>query len=221
MLTLYDRLLLDCAPPLGHWAVRRLALTLRLRTVGEHHVRDFWERGAPVIYAIWHGRMLLLPALYGRTHRVCVLASRSRDGELVARFVRRFGFETVRGSTTRGGSEALRRLARLVRQGREVAVLPDGPLGPRGVVQPGAIALARMTGAPIVPLTFSAHPAWRLRSWDEFLIPKPFARGVVCFAPPLSVPSDADRSRQEALRKELEVQLTELTRRADELVRRT
>lgn len=216
----YDRLLLALGPPLGSWAVRLLAATLRL-TLEEDHARPFWERGAPLIYAIWHGQILIIPALYGRAHAVNVMASRSRDGELVARFARRFGFEAARGSTTRGGSEALRRLARLLRQGREVAVVPDGPLGPRGVVQPGVIALARMTGAAILPLAFGAHPAWRLRSWDEFLIPKPFARGAVCFGPPLFVPPNADRSHQEALRKELEGQLSELTFRADRLVRGT
>ena len=218
-MTLYDRFLLACAPPLGHWAVRLLALTLKLRIVDEHHAHPFWRRGGAVIYAIWHGRVVMLPALYGRTRAISVMASRSRDGELVARFVRRFGFETVRGSTTRGGSEALRKLARLLRQGHEVAVIPDGPLGPRGVVQPGVIALARLTGAPIVPLAFSAHPGWRLRSWDEFLIPKPFARSVVCFGLPLAVPPGADRAAQEALRKELERALAQLTWRADELVR--
>ena len=216
---LYDRFLLGCAPPLGHWAVRLLALTLKLRFVDEHHAQPLWKRGVPVIYAIWHGRVLMLPALYGRRRTVSVMASRSRDGELVARFVGRFGFETVRGSTTHGGSEALRKLARLLRRGREIAVIPDGPLGPRGVVQRGVIALARLTGAPIVPLAFSAHPSWRLSSWDEFLIPKPFARSVVCFGLPLAVPSDADRSHQEALRKELEAALAQLTWRADELVR--
>ena len=218
-MTLSDRFLLGCAPPLAHWAVQLLALTLRLRIVDEEHARAVWEHGGPAIYAIWHGRVLMIPALYGGRRTVHVMASRSRDGELVARFVRRFGFETVRGSTSRGGSEALRRLARLLRQGREVAVVPDGPLGPRGVVQPGVIALARLTGAPIVPLAFSAHPGWRLRSWDEFLVPMPFARSAVCFGPPLSVPADADRPGQEALRKELEVALAQLTWRADELVR--
>ncbi len=219
-MTASDRLLLSLAPPFGSWAARLLAATLRL-TREEEHARPFWERRAPVIYAIWHGQILLIPWLYGHAHPVNVMASRSRDGELVARFVRRFGFKTVRGSTTRGGSDALRRLARLLRWGQEVAVVPDGPLGPRGIVQPGVIALARITGAPIVPLAFGAYPAWRLRSWDEFLIPKPFARAAVCFGPPLWVPAGADRSQQEALRKELEVQLSQLTWRADALIRET
>ncbi len=214
-----ERLLLAAAPRLGHWVVRILAWTLAINVVDKRHVEPIWERRGPVIYAVWHGRILMLPYLFGRTHRVHVLASRHRDGELVARFVRTFGFEAVRGSTTRGGSVGLRRLARLLRAGAEVAMAPDGPLGPRYVAQPGVVALAGITGSPIVPLTFSAHPAWRLSSWDEFMIPKPFSRAVACFGPPITVPAGSDRSRQEELRKELEESLRALTMRADDLAR--
>lgn len=248
-MTMWDRLLLGAAPRLGHWGVRALARTLVLEVVDQHYVEPIWARNLPVIYAMWHGRILMLPCLYGslrrpparhpRTHaeraptplawvpaprgypaphpRVHVLASLHRDGELVARFVRSFGFEAVRGSSTRGGSGGLRHLARLLREGAEVAMIPDGPRGPRGVAQPGVIALARFTGCPIVPLSFSATRAWRLRSWDEFLIPKPFSKAVVCFGPPMTVPPAIDRSRQELLRGELEQSLGTLTQRADQL----
>lgn len=218
---LADRLLLALAPRLGGGAVALLTRTLAVQVVDDHHVAGLWGRRSPLIYAVWHGRILILPALYGKSRKVHVMASRHRDGELVARFVRSFGFEVVRGSTTRGGSEALRRLARLLRNGAEVAVVPDGPQGPREVAQPGVIALARLTGAPIVPLTLSASRAWRLRSWDAFIIPKPFARVAVCFGAPLFVPSKADRLEQETLRKELEESLREITWRADLLVRTT
>ena len=214
-MTLADRALLALAPAAAHWAVRGLAATLRITEVGTEHAASFWERRAPLIYAIWHGRILMIPCLYARAKRVHVMASRSRDGELEARFLARFGFEVVRGSTTRGGAAALRSLVECLRRGREAAVAPDGPLGPPYVVQPGVIALARFSGVPILPLAFGAAPAWRLRSWDEFLVPKPFARGVVSFGPPLQVPHDADRPEQEALRKRLESTLRELTWQAD------
>jgi len=217
--TLRDRVLVAVAPGPARWVVRSLAVTLRIREVGTEQVAPFWERGASLIYAVWHGRILMLPCLYAPAHRVHVLASRSRDGELEARFLRRFGFEVVRGSTRRGGSAALRALVHALRRGREAAITPDGPLGPPYVVQPGIIALARLTGAPIIPLTFSAAPAWRLKSWDEFLIPKPFARGVVSFGPPLFVPRRCDRALQQALSKQLESTLRGLTWQADAEVR--
>ncbi|MFQ5827991.1 MAG: lysophospholipid acyltransferase family protein [Candidatus Methylomirabilia bacterium] len=213
-----NRLLLALAPAAASLAVRLLARTLRVTELDRHHVAPFWDRGSPLIYAIWHGRILMLPCLYGNSRPVRIMTSRSRDGELMSRFARWFGFQVVRGSTTRDGSEAFRGLLRHLKLSQDVAIAPDGPLGPRHVVQPGVIALAKLSRVPILPLTFSAAPAWRLRSWDEFLIPRPFARGVVHFGPPLTVPPKSSRAEQEALRKKLESSLRELTWRADALL---
>src|SRR5437879_11760815 len=124
-----------------------------------------------------------------------VLASRSRDGEIVARYLSRFGLDSVRGSTSRGGREAGRALVAAVRRGRDIAVVPDGPRGPRGQLQPGVVTLAALTGAPIVPLAVAARPALRLRSWDAFMIPWPFARCAVVFGPPIPVARDAEHDR--------------------------
>ena len=211
-------LTLAAGPPLGALALRALARTLRVRRE-EAAVSPLWAARAPVIYVVWHGRLLLLPYLYG--HRGChVLASRSRDGELVARWARRFGLEPVRGSSTRGGGEALRSLARALRAGSEVVVVPDGPRGPREVLKPGVIALARLSGAPIVPMAVGASREWRVRSWDEFRIPRPFARCVMRFGEPIHVPRDADRAGEEAARKEVEAALRGLGWRVDEEARR-
>jgi len=207
-------LVLAAGPALGAVAIRALAWTLRVKR-DETSVAPLWAARGPVIYAVWHGRILLLPYLYGR--RGCqVLASRSRDGELVARWMRRFGLEPVRGSSTRGGGEALRLLTRALRAGREVVVVPDGPVGPREILKPGVIALAKLTGAPIVPLAVGASRQWRLHSWDEFRIPKPFARCVVRFGEPIHVPRHADRSAEEAARKDLETALRGLAWQVDE-----
>jgi lysophospholipid acyltransferase (LPLAT)-like uncharacterized protein len=210
-------LALSVGPALGAVMLRALARTLHLRRE-EAAVAPLWAARAPVIYAVWHGRVLLLPYLYG--HRGChVLASRSRDGELVARWIGRFGLDPVRGSSTRGGGEALRRLTRALRRGREVAVVPDGPTGPREVLKEGVIALARLSGAPIVPTAVGASREWRLGSWDEFRIPKPFARCVVRFGEPIRVPATADRAAQETARKEVEAALRSLTWQVDEEAR--
>jgi lysophospholipid acyltransferase (LPLAT)-like uncharacterized protein len=197
----------------GAIAVRVLACTLRIRR-DETLVSPLWRAGTPAIYAVWHGRILLLPYLYG-WRRARVLASRSRDGEIVARFVSHFGLEPVRGSSSRGGAEALRLLWRALGQGRDVVVVPDGPRGPRETVKLGVVALARLSGAPIVPLAIGVSAEWRLGSWDAFRIPKPFSRCLVRFGDPIGVPAHADRAADEAARKELEMALCALCWQVD------
>ncbi len=210
-------LALRLGPALGAVALRALVATLRVRRE-EGAVATLWDAHAPVIYVVWHGRVLLLPRLYGR-RRCRVLTSRSRDGELVARWMSRFGLVPVRGSSSRGGGDALRRLARVLRDGGEVVVVPDGPKGPREVLKGGVITLARLSGAPIVPMAVGASREWRLRSWDEFRVPKLFARCVVRFGEPIRVPADADRAAEEAARKEVEAALRSLSWQVDEEAR--
>jgi lysophospholipid acyltransferase (LPLAT)-like uncharacterized protein len=144
-----------------------------------------------------------------------VLASRSRDGELITRFVRRFGLEVVRGSSSRGGAGAMRGLVAALRAGDDVVVVPDGPRGPRQRVQPGLPALAALTGVPVVPMAFAARPARRLATWDAFLIPAPFARCALVFGEAVRV-SPAD-DREEA-RGRLEHALAAATAAADRAV---
>jgi lysophospholipid acyltransferase (LPLAT)-like uncharacterized protein len=208
-------------PVLAASLVRLLGVTWRVRVVGGEDVEGLWRAGRPVIYIVWHGRILLVPWLNARLRRTrgarapLVLASRSRDGDLVTRFVTRFGMPVVRGSSSRGGGTALRALVAAVRRGTDVAIVPDGPRGPREQLQPGVVALAALTGAPVVPLAVGARPARRLRSWDRFLVPMPFARCVLAFGPTVRVGPDADRERAG---KELERALADVTARADALV---
>jgi lysophospholipid acyltransferase (LPLAT)-like uncharacterized protein len=209
------------APALAAVAVRALGATLRVTEVGVETLQPRWAAGQPLIYAVWHDRILMVPWLTARLRRtrgaraVCVLTSRSRDGELVARWVARFGLAVVRGSSSRGGAGALRALAASVRAGEDVAVVPDGPRGPRERLQPGLVVLASVTGAPVVPLAFAARPARRLASWDRFLVPLPFARAALVFGKATTVPRDADR---ETARADLERALREVTETADRLV---
>jgi lysophospholipid acyltransferase (LPLAT)-like uncharacterized protein len=201
---------------LGRGMVRMLAASLRLREFPTRSVEAIWRSGEPVIYTVWHGQILLLPLVYGRRHRIHALTSRSRDGEILSRFVQGFGIRVVRGSSSRGGARALRALARVIREeGDNVLVVPDGPRGPRHVAQNGAVMLAKMTGVPMVPLAFGASPCRVLRSWDAFVVPHPFARAAIVFADPIAVPRDADRDLIEAKRRELETTLLEITAAAD------
>jgi hypothetical protein len=217
-----DRLLVALAPPLAALAVQGLGATLRLAVVGADSLAPCWQRARPLIYAVWHGQLLMLPWLNRRLRRshaaraVGVLASASRDGEVLTRYLARFGLEAVRGSSSRDGARATRALVRRLAAGGDVALAPDGPRGPRGQVQPGVVALAALAGAPIVPIAFGARPVWRLGTWDALEVPAPFARCVAVFGAPLAVARDADR---ECLAKDLQRGLDEATAAAARLCR--
>jgi lysophospholipid acyltransferase (LPLAT)-like uncharacterized protein len=151
--------------------------------------------------------------------RISVLISRHRDGEMIARTLSCFGIHSTRGSSTSGGAAALREIVRRIEQGWDAAFTPDGPRGPRHVVQPGVIESARLSGAKIVPVSFAAHPAWQMGSWDRFLVPKPFGRGLFLYGDPFSVPRDARGADLEGARRELESRMIALEAAADRLVR--
>jgi lysophospholipid acyltransferase (LPLAT)-like uncharacterized protein len=213
-----ERLTLGVSLAFGIRAVRLLGATLRLTEANRETVDGLWAEGAPVVYAVWHGRLLMFPYFYGRRRSAYVLASRSRDGELMSRFAGAFGFRVVRGSSSGGASTALRALARLLRdEGAAVALASDGPRGPRYVAQPGAVLLAKLGRAPIVPVGLGVSRGTVLGSWDAFVVPHPFARVVVVFGDPLVVPEDADRETLEACRRRLEESLHRLTTEADRL----
>lgn len=205
-------------PALGSWALRLLAATLRLRRE-ERTVEPLLASGAPAIFVVWHARILLLPYLY-RERGLRVLVSRSEDGAMVAGLVRRLGFVVVRGSSSRGGVHGLRALVRALDEGHSVVLVPDGPRGPREILKPGVVALARLTGAPVVPVALGASSEWRARSWDEFRVPKPFSRCVVRLGEPIAVPRDVDAAGEESVRKEIETALRALSWQVDEEARR-
>jgi lysophospholipid acyltransferase (LPLAT)-like uncharacterized protein len=176
----------------GHFLVVALGRTWRVRHVGEERVARarFGPGRGPVLYAFTHG--VLLPLTF--THRdrgIRVLVSQSRDGEIIARILGRLGFDTARGSSTRGGDRAALRLAAMGREGHDLAVTPDGPRGPRGSVAPGVAIVAARGAAPIVPVAVASRPAWNARSWDRFLVPPPLARVWVVYGDPIEVPAGA------------------------------
>jgi lysophospholipid acyltransferase (LPLAT)-like uncharacterized protein len=189
--------------PAAAGLVRLLVGTLRIRR-DESAVAALLERGAPMILAMWHSRLLVLPVVYGRRLPMRALVSRSLDGELTARFLGRLGIGTVRGSSGRGGAAGLRALARVLAEGVSVVVVPDGPRGPREVLKPGVIALARRTGIPIVPVAVGAAREWRLGSWDGFRIPKPFSRCLVKAGPPIDVATSCGSADEQRLGASLE-----------------
>ena len=143
-------------------------------------------RGQPVIYTFWHGTMLPLLWQHRKEH-VAILISEHGDGEIIARIAHSLGYHSVRGSSSRGGERALLGTVRALENGRDVAFTPDGPRGPLESFAPGALIVSQRTGAPLVLITVDAANAWRLKSWDRFLIPKPFSRVTIAYENPLCV----------------------------------
>lgn len=202
----------------GAFYIRVVRYTGLWRIEGEHIPESFRISGRPFILAFWHGRLLMMPYCWRHTDLVNMLISGHQDGRLISQTVRHFAIESVVGSTTRGGAQATRRLIRLMRDGGIVGITPDGPRGPRMRVGEGTVALARLSGAPIIPATFSASRRRVMKSWDRFVVALPFARGVFLWGKPIEVPRDANGETLEASRRALEDAMNELAGRADALM---
>jgi lysophospholipid acyltransferase (LPLAT)-like uncharacterized protein len=199
--------------------IRLLRATLRV----EYRNADALDRArgpekGPYILSFWHGRLLLMRYAYPGD-RITVMISRHQDGEYIAATMRRFGIHSTRGSTTSGGTAALREMVRRLVEGWDAAFTPDGPRGPRHVVQPGVLEAARLSGRPIVPVTFAARSGRRLASWDRFLVPRPLTRGLFLYGEPLHVPRATRGEAMEALKQELQGRMIALEAEGDRLVR--
>lgn len=188
--------------------IRLIGLTLRFESEGEENLRDA-ESSGPVIYSVWHNR-IFGGIYYLRNRKIAVITSESFDGEYIARFITRFGFGAVRGSSTRGGVRALVQMARLMRKGVPMAFTVDGPRGPRYKAKPGPILLARKTGRPIIPLSFEYRNRLEIGSWDKMQIPLPFTCVRAYFAKPIYVPEDASEAATENKLQELQESLDNL-----------
>jgi len=202
----------EAAGVVGAGMVGALFLTTKARRTGVEHFEQFRSRGSPVIFVFWHGQLLPL-VHYHRHEGIVVLVSEHGDGEYITRVIERNGFGSVRGSSTRGGTSGLRGLVRAARAGRDLAITPDGPRGPRGAFKPGALAAARMTGLPIIPLAAGSSRGWRLSSWDGFLVPKPFSTVRIEYLAPRFVARSASRGDFESLAAEIGADLEAATAR--------
>jgi lysophospholipid acyltransferase (LPLAT)-like uncharacterized protein len=172
-------------------AIRLLARSWRIRTVHEERWRPLYQSRRPQVFLLWHEA--LLPLLWQhRAQGVAIVVSEAREGQYLADLALALGYRAVRGSSTRGGARALLGAVRELREGRSVAFTPDGPRGPRRQLKPGVVAAAQRGGGTIVPIHAEADRAWRLHSWDRFVIPKPGAKVTVIYGRPFEIgPGDA------------------------------
>lgn len=176
------------------------------------------RRDLPVIYVLWHGR--LLPLTHRNRHRdVATLVSLSRDGEYIARVAQGWGYRVVRGSTSHGGMAAMAELIRLGRRGHSIAITPDGPRGPSQTMKRGALLLAQRTGVPLVPASAAASRAWWFEGWDRFLVPRPFSRVDIAYGEPVPVERGLDEAALDALALDVQERLNAMQERLDREVR--
>ena len=212
--TLRKKLVSWLGPWLAYWATQILGWTVHVEVINPDVPRSFWERGIPVIFVFWHGRLLMMP-FANKVKKVSFLVSPHRDGQVVGRALKQFGLHPILGSTTRKGFSGFKNMIKALQNGSNVALVPDGPRGPRYKVQMGVIELSRLTGKPIVPITFGASKKIFLNTWDRFLLPYPFSKGVFIWGEPIQVDPNSDHAHLEAKRLLLERSLNELTERAD------
>ena len=202
---------------LCYYFLRFYLSLLRVRVIGEEEARRTFGKRGRIIVAIWHQRFLPALAYVAkfRSFKPIIMISRSRDGELVAGIAERLGLVPIRGSSSEGGREALLTIARELRKNPAVIHIVDGPTGPKGVVKPGLIAMAQVSGAVILPIIVSASKAWIMGSWDQFLVPRPFSQVIIRWGEPFFVERRLGKEGFERARLEIEAKLREAYREAD------
>lgn len=200
----------------GH--VRFVHVTTRWTTVGRETPERYWAEGRPMIGCFWHNRMLLMPFIWPKGRPISMLISHHGDGRLISDIIGRLGIDTISGSSSRGGADALRTMIATLKSGVSVAVTPDGPRGPRMHAAAGAVHAAKLAGVPLVAVSLATARRRMLGSWDRFLLALPFGRGVFIWGRPIEIASDADEAEIETARLALESELNRVSAEADRLV---
>ncbi|MGB7068750.1 MAG: lysophospholipid acyltransferase family protein [Pyrinomonadaceae bacterium] len=193
--------------------IKAIGMTIRFETEGWENFEAIENSGKIPIYAFWHDR-IFAGTYFFRNRGIVVITSQSFDGEYIARFIRRFGYGAIRGSSTRGGTRALVEMIRYMKRGLPMAFTVDGPKGPRYVAKPGPLLLAKKASNPIMPFVVELHRYVTVNSWDKLQIPIPFTRAKVLIGKPIEIEPDCGDVELENCRLELQTSLDELVNRA-------
>ena len=210
-----QRLLLQLLPPLAAGALRLLYATCRIEVRHTAYYTALREQNKPMAIAIWHEAMGSA-GIHFRRSNFHTLTSYSYDGEIAARVVHYLGLEAVRGSSSRGGHEALAQLGKAAQKVPCVGFTLDGPRGPRRQAKPGIAILAARSQLPVLPLAFAPSACKRLSSWDRFPIPKPGATILGAFGPPIPPPKEENHDAIEHMRLQIETELNNLQRQLED-----
>jgi lysophospholipid acyltransferase (LPLAT)-like uncharacterized protein len=212
--TVFSEWKLNVIGLMGKLLIDLLFFTIKTDIIGYEKVRSMID-SRQVILSVWHSRLFAFSYMFKGLGGVAMV-SESRDGEMAVQIVKRQGNSTVRGSSTRGGIHALKKMISILKKGGGPGIItPDGPQGPRFRVQPGVILLAKKTGFPIVPVTYSGDRIKIFHSWDRFILPYPFSTVQIIFGNPLEVPSDGKRPEEQEIMLRLQDEMQRITSQAD------
>ncbi len=198
--------------------VRLISMTYRLKLVDQENEKDLLDAKGSLIYASWHQRFFPGVTFFSSRKPISVIISKSLDGEMAARVASLLGWYPVRGSSSRGGKEALEKVKELAQSNYKVGHIVDGPQGPFGAIKPGLLRIAQAANLSIVPTIISGQHKWTFnKSWDKFMVPKPFSKVIIRFGKPIHVPADISADNFEKIRLDVQTRMESLYEETDNL----
>ena len=201
---------------IGAQYIKLVAQTTKWSFINKKYIKNLWKKNEPFILCFWHGRLLMMPLSWKNEKKINVLISAHSDGQLLSRTVKHFNIETIVGSSSKGGSAAVRNIIKSLKSGVSIGMTPDGPRGPRMKINSAIIKIASLTGNKIVPLAYSVKKKIFLNSWDKFLVALPFSKGCFIWGKPIKIKRNISNKEDLKLSKKLEKILLNLTKKADQ-----
>ena len=201
---------------IGAKYIKFVSITNKWSFINKKYVENLWKKNEPFILCFWLGRLLMMPLSWSKKKKINVLISSHPDGQLLSKTVEHFNIETIVGSSSKGGSEAVRNIIKSLKSGVSIGMTPDGPRGPRMKINSAIIKIASLTGNKIVPLAYSVKKKIFLNSWDKFLVALPFSKGCFIWGKPIKIKRNISNKEDLKLSKKLEKILLNLTKKADQ-----
>jgi len=213
---LRSKLIYSLACWIGAKYIKFVSFTTKWSFINKNYVDVLWDSNESFILCFWHGRLLMMPVSWNKKKKVNVLISAHPDGQLLSNTVKHFKIDTIVGSSSKGGSMALRNILRSLKSGISIGITPDGPRGPKMKINSAIIKIASLTESKIVPLSYSVKNKFFLNSWDRFLLALPFNKGCFIWGKPIKVKKNISIKDDLKLTKKLEKELINLTKKADQ-----
>ena len=200
---------------IGAKYIKFISFTTNWAFINKKYVENLWKKNEAFILCFWHGRLLMMPLSWNKKKKINVLISTHPDGQLLSRTVKHFDIETITGSSSKGGSKAIRNIFKSLKSGISIGMTPDGPRGPRMKINSAIIKIASLTGYKILPLSCSVKNKFFLNSWDRFLVALPFGKGCFVWGKPIEIKKNISSNEDSKLSNKLEKILIKLTKKAD------